>query len=121
MILIIAEKAIAGRRISAILAGEQLPEKRTDNAIHFDFKSQDKEYMVVPLSGHVVDVDFPSQYSHWIGTDLKKLTDADIEYKETQQVITGFIKKIAPEGVQRGRNTCLGRTRVDSVGIRPRS
>lgn len=97
MILIIAEKAIAGRRIAAILAGKQLPGERTGNAIHFDFEKEGKQYAVVPLSGHIVDVDFPTSYKQWLGTDLRKLVEADIKYNETENFISGLLKKIAPK------------------------
>jgi len=96
MILIIAEKAIAGRRIAAFLAGKQLPGERTGNAIHFDFEKDGKQYTVVPLSGHIVDVDFPQTYKQWLGTDLRKLVEAEIKYGETEANISGLIKKIAP-------------------------
>ncbi len=97
MILIIAEKAIAGRRIAAILAGKQLPEQRTGSAIHFDFEQQNQPHMVVPLRGHVIDVDFPLRYRHWIGTDLKRLVESEIEYKETEHAITDFLRKSAAQ------------------------
>jgi len=96
MILIIAEKAIAGRRIAAILAGKQLPGTRKGYAIRFDFELGNKKYAVVPLSGHIVDIDFPLSYKPWRGTDLKKLAIAPIDYNETEKSISGLIKEIAP-------------------------
>jgi len=96
MIVIIAEKAIAGNRIAGILAGKQVPQQSTDRAAHFDFEKHGEGYMVVPLRGHVVDVDFPAKYSYWVGTDLRLLVDSPIEYQETEETICGFLKKIAP-------------------------
>lgn len=97
MILIIAEKAIAGRRIAAILAGKQLPGTKSGYAVRFDFEKDNKKYAVIPLSGHIVDVDFPVSYKQWLGTDLKKLVIAPINYNETEKSISGLIKKVAPE------------------------
>ncbi|MCX6798675.1 MAG: DNA topoisomerase I [Candidatus Diapherotrites archaeon] len=97
MIVIIAEKAIAGARIASILAGKQLPQHTTDKAAHFDFEMQGKPCSVVPLRGHVVDVDFPLQYSHWLGTDLNALVNSPVEYKATEKVICDFLKKLGPE------------------------
>jgi len=96
MIVIIAEKAIAGNRIAAILAGKQVPQQSTDRAAHFDFEKNGSAYRVVPLRGHVVDVDFPVKYSYWVGTDLRALAESPIEYQETEETICGFLKKIAP-------------------------
>lgn len=97
MILIIAEKAIAGRRIAAILAGKQLAGERTGNALHFDFEMDGKPYSVLPLSGHIVNVEFPQSYRQWLGTDLKKLVDAPIEYVPTEESISGLIRRVAPK------------------------
>lgn len=97
MILIIAEKAIAGKRIAAILAGKPLPGTREGYAIKFDFEKDGKKYVVIPLSGHIVDVDFPLMYKQWLGTDLRKLVNAEINYNETEKSISGLIKKVAPE------------------------
>ncbi|MBN2067878.1 MAG: DNA topoisomerase I [Candidatus Diapherotrites archaeon] len=97
MIVIIAEKAIAGRRIAAILAAKPVPEERTDNAIHFDFKQDGKDYRVIPLRGHIVDVDFPLKYKYWLGTDLRKLVESEIDYKETEKTISGYLKRVAPK------------------------
>jgi len=96
MILIIAEKAIAGRRIAAILAGKNLPDSRTANALHFDFEKGKSQFTVVPLSGHIVDVDFAASMQQWLGTDLRKLVDAPVYYLETEPYISGLLKKIAP-------------------------
>ena len=97
MILIIAEKAIAGRRIAAILAGKELPGEKSGYAVRFDFEKDGRKWVVVPLSGHIVDVDFPVSYKNWLGTDLKRLVDADVNYVETEKSISGLIKKIAPQ------------------------
>ncbi len=97
MILIIAEKAIAGRRIATILAGKQLPGTNEGRATRFDFEREGKKYVIVPLSGHIVDVDFPAIYKQWLGTDLKKLVVAPIQYNETEKSISGLLKKVAPQ------------------------
>ena len=97
MILIIAEKAIAGRRIASILAGKPLPGTSDGGAYRFDFEKGKKNFTVVPLSGHIVDVEFPAIYKSWSGTDLKKLTAAKINYVETKKSISGLIKRIAPD------------------------
>lgn len=96
MILIIAEKAIAGRRIAGILAGERHSEKASAGAIYFDFEQRGQQYSVVPLRGHIVDVDFPAKYMQWLGTDLRKLAESEIEYIETEKTIAGFLRRIAP-------------------------
>jgi len=92
MQLIIAEKAIAGRRIADILSNGTAKEQR-DGALFFSFDSEGKKFMIVPLRGHIMDVDFPKHLAPWIGTDLVKLTNAEILYNGKEKQIISFIKK----------------------------
>lgn len=93
MRLIITEKLIAGRRIAEILANAQVPQTSLANAPAFEFESAGMKQVVVPLQGHIVDVDFPKQYSYWLGTDLKRLLSAKIEYVgKEKRIISALIK-----------------------------
>ena len=94
MEVIIAEKAIAGRRIASILAGKEVPAQSIDGAQTFSIS---KEQIMVPLRGHVMDVEFPPQYTQWASTDLKQLTQAPINYLPTANAILKYLKKIAPQ------------------------
>ncbi len=80
MKLIITEKSIAGQRISEILSDGTAKAAREGNAQVISFERGGEDFLVIPLRGHIVDVDFPKQYSYWLGTDLKKLVAAPIEY-----------------------------------------
>ncbi len=95
MILIIAEKAIAGRRIASLLADSAIKEHRSHNAPFFEFTKNGKEHIVVPLRGHIFNVDFPKNFAPWIGTDLKKLVNARIEYIEVEKGIIALLKEFA--------------------------
>lgn len=97
MQIIISEKAIAGASIAALLAGKKVPISTLDNAQVLEFKKDSEDYTVIPLRGHIVDVDFPPKYSHWLGTDLKQLTVAPIEYVPTERSIAQLLKKTAPK------------------------
>ena len=95
--LIIAEKSIAGRRIASILANKEVPAETFAQAQVFRFKRKDGEYVVLPLRGHIVDVDFPKNYSYWTGVDLRKLAKAEIEYVGKEKEIISGLKNIAGE------------------------
>ncbi len=97
MILVVAEKAIAGQRISSILAGRDVPVSMEKGAKFFAFERGSKQFITVPLRGHVVDIDFPSRYAYWIGTDLRTLAKADIEYKDSEKPILDFLRNIAKD------------------------
>jgi len=95
--IIIAEKAIAGRRIASILAGKDVPSTMLGKAQVFNFEDGKDKTMVIPLRGHISDVEFPKQYSYWLGTDLKKLVDADIEYIGKEAAIISALKTAAKD------------------------
>lgn len=97
LIIIVAEKAIAGQRIASILAGKNVPLSFDGSAQLARFEKGGQEFVVIPLRGHIVDVDFPKKYSYWLGTDLKDLTLAPIEYVPTEKGIVSLLKKKSPE------------------------
>ena len=53
----------------------------------------------MPLRGHISDVDFPKKYHPWIGTDLRKLTVAEIDYLEKEVAIISALKKTAKDAM----------------------
>lgn len=92
MRLIVTEKAIAGKRISDILAKTKITEKRSgDGPPAWEFNNT----VVVPLSGHVMDVGFDDKYSSWKNTDVVDLAKAKIIYKHTRADILDILKKYA--------------------------
>ncbi|VVB99858.1 DNA polymerase [uncultured archaeon] len=93
--MIVAEKAIAGRSIAAILSGNNFSQYSLNGAQAFKFKSGDDDVVVFPLSGHISDVEFPSKYSPWVGTDLRKLTDAEVIYSATAKEIVAALRSTA--------------------------
>ena len=61
MNVIIAEKAIAGRRIAEILSYGKAKEQREKGAVFIEFEREGENYVVVPLRGHIMNVDFPKR------------------------------------------------------------
>lgn len=96
-VIVVAEKSIAGKRIAEILGEGKVKTRMEDGAQLFEFEKSKKKYTVIPLRGHIVEVDFPKKYSYWIGTDLKELTKAPIEYNSSQKQISSLLKKKAKE------------------------
>ncbi|MBI4210537.1 MAG: DNA topoisomerase I [Candidatus Diapherotrites archaeon] len=93
--LVISEKAIAGKNIASLLAGKDVPQSLLNGAPVFRFSIPDADYIVVPLRGHITDVEFPKKYSYWVGTDLRKLINAEIEYVGTEKSIIAALKQSA--------------------------
>lgn len=97
MQLIITEKAIAGQRIASLLADKNVLLRKEDAAQMGAFQKDGKDFVVIPLRGHISNVDFPRQFSYWLGTDLKQLTMAPIEYVGTEKEIIALLKKKAKD------------------------
>lgn len=93
MKIIVTEKAIAGQRISEILSDGTAKSSKEDGAQIIVFERDGEEFIVIPLRGHIVDVDFPKKYSYWLGTDLRKLVNATIEYVGKEKEIINALSK----------------------------
>ncbi|NPA87063.1 MAG: DNA topoisomerase I, partial [Candidatus Diapherotrites archaeon] len=94
MILILAEKTKAGRRLAEILSGGRYKTLKSGKLTYFLFSKDGKDYMVVPLRGHVIDVDFPKEYSRWSLKGLKELTEAPVVQRVTFWDVIKFLKSI---------------------------
>ena len=97
MRLIISEKAIAGERIASFLADGDVKQIQVSGARTFQFNWDGEEIILVPLRGHISDVEFPKEYSNWMSTDFKKLASAKILYSRKEHRIIDAIKAVAPD------------------------
>ena len=94
----ISEKAIAGQNIASLLAGKSVGASIVAGAQVFRFKSPEgSDFAVLPLRGHITDVEFPKKYSYWVGTDLRKLVNAEIDYVGKEKAIISALKQVAKE------------------------
>ncbi len=91
MKLIITEKDNAARRIAEILS-EGTAEVERRNGVNI-YRWGDKR--VVGLSGHVVGLDFPDEYSNWRDVEPVELIDADITTEPTKENIVSALENLA--------------------------
>lgn len=96
MKLIISEKAIAGENIARLLADGNMSQKSVGGAKVFEFNWLGEEVRLIPLRGHISNVEFPKKYSNWIGIDVRDLISAEIIYSETENVIIQCLRDSAP-------------------------
>jgi DNA topoisomerase-1 len=89
--LIITEKENAARRIAEILS-EGTAEAERHNGVNV-YRWGDKR--VVGLSGHVVGVDFPSEYSDWRDVEPVELIDAEVVKSPTKANIVQTLEELA--------------------------
>ncbi|ADJ15988.1 DNA topoisomerase I [Halalkalicoccus jeotgali] len=91
MDLIITEKDNAARRIAAILSGESAEVERQNGVNVYRWGGK----RCIGLSGHVVAVDFPSEYSDWRDVEPVELIGAAVEKTPTQENIVRTVRLLA--------------------------
>src|SRR3989338_6616886 len=89
MQLIIAEKPIAAKRIADLLGENKQVDKNKVPCYELS------DSIVVPLKGHVLNVDFPKEYNNWQNTELEKLIDAELVYEPTHNAIVKTVSDYA--------------------------
>ncbi len=100
MILIIAEKNLAGQRIAEVLGGKTMHAQAKGMARYYSLTHQESACTVLPLRGHIVEVDFPKQYSYWKGTDLLELVKAPILYLPNDVHIAALLKDVGKQATK---------------------
>jgi len=89
--LIITEKENAARRIAEILSDGAAEAERSNGVNVYRWGGT----RVVGLSGHVVGVDFPPEYSDWRDVEPVELVDAEIRKEPTQESIVTTLRALA--------------------------
>ena len=91
--LIITEKDNAARRIAAILSDDDADVERVGDVNVYRWGRT----RCIGLSGHVVGVDFPSEYEDWRNVEPAELVSAPVEKRPTQESIVSALKQLAGE------------------------
>ncbi len=92
MWLIIAEKEKTARRIAQILFKDVKRLRRY--GVNY-YLSPSNEAYVLGLKGHIVEVDFPSEYNDWKNTPLKDLLRAKIVWRVREKSIAKLLIELA--------------------------
>jgi DNA topoisomerase-1 len=94
--LIITEKNDAAKKIAAILAEGTVTHDSYLKVDYYTFSDKEgRETSVVGLKGHVVQVDFPPEYSEWRKVEPRTLIDAPLVKTETAKSVVRTVKKLA--------------------------
>jgi DNA topoisomerase-1 len=89
--LIITEKHNAARRIADILSGGSARTEQRAGVNVYEWGGR----RCIGLSGHVVGVDFPEEYSDWRDVEPVELVDADVVTEPTQEDIVNVLQRLA--------------------------
>ncbi len=93
MKLIICEKQIAAKKIAEILSDGAFEIHKKNGVEFYSFKDK----IVVGLSGHILKVDFPDEYSSWSKINLKDLINAKIVYLPDKKEIIKLLKDLSKD------------------------
>jgi DNA topoisomerase-1 len=96
--LIITEKNDVAKKIAGILAGGAITHDSYLKVDYYAFSDKEgRDTSVVGLKGHVVQVDFPPEYSEWRKVEPRTLIDAPLVKTETAKSVVRAVKKLAAE------------------------
>ena len=94
--LIIAEKADAARRISYFLSDGGSKQKKAKGLSYIEFGEGDRT-VVIPLSGHIIEIDFPKELNDWKSVNLSTLVDSKVLKNVNNRTAYNTLKHFAPE------------------------
>ncbi|MCL5736430.1 MAG: DNA topoisomerase I [Actinobacteria bacterium] len=98
MRLIITEKNDAAKKIAGILAADGVKEGSFYKIPFYNFTDASGEASTtVGLKGHVVQVDFPPEYSEWRKVEPRALIDAPLIKTETAKSVVRVVKRLASD------------------------
>jgi DNA topoisomerase I len=96
--LIITEKNDAAKKIAAILSSNGVKEESYLRVPYYLFTDADGQPAAsVGLKGHVLQVDFPPEFSEWRKVEPKALIDAPLIKTETAKSVVRTVKKLAAD------------------------
>lgn len=95
MRLIISEKANAARKIAQFLAEGPVKEGKHRSVPYHTFTWQGEECVSVGLKGHVLNPEYPEEYSNWQKVDPKELIDARILKSVSEKGVAAAVKSLA--------------------------
>ena len=96
MQLIITEKNDVAKKIAGILASGTVKHDSYLKVDYYSFTDGDgRENTAVGLKGHVVQVDFPPEYSEWRKVEPRTLIDAPLVKTETAKSVVRTVKRLA--------------------------
>lgn len=90
-----AEKNKAAAQIASILGDGEVDKISVEGLPAYEFKWKGEEWLVMGLSGHIMNYDFPEQYNKWSEVNPGTLLGVDPEKFVTRAEYATAIKKLA--------------------------
>src|SRR3712207_8179203 len=97
MRLIISEKANAAKKIAQFLAEGSVKEGKHRSVPHHTFQWGDEECVSVGLKGHVLNPEYPEEYSNWQKVEPSNLIDAEIQKSVSAKGVRSEERRVGNE------------------------
>src|SRR5215207_2741586 len=95
MRLIISEKANAAKKIAQFLAEGPVKEGKHRSVPHHTFTWKGEESVSVGLKGHVLNPEFPEEYSNWQKVEPSDLIDAEILKAVSEKGVAEAVRSLS--------------------------
>src|ERR687886_557928 len=95
MRLIISEKANAAKKIAQFLAEGPVKEGKHRSVPHHTFEWGDEECVSVGLKGHVLNPEYPEEYSNWQKIEPSNLIDAEIQKSVSEKGVAEAVRSLS--------------------------
>src|SRR5919199_1143559 len=95
MRLIISEKANAAKKIAQFLAEGPVKEGKHRSVPHHTFEWGGEECVSVGLKGHVLNPEYPEEYSNWQKIEPSNLIDAEIQKSVSEKGVAEAVRSLS--------------------------
>jgi DNA topoisomerase I len=95
--LVVAEKFNTALRIAVVLSDGRMKRSRLEGTNVFRFDRPEGPFAVVGLRGHIVELDYPKEFSEWTLTGLPKLLETRPLKRVTETGIVAALQSIVRE------------------------
>jgi len=95
--LVLAEKFSAARRLAQILSAGKTEKVRAEGFSYFQFSKGGDDFVIFPLRGHVVEIDYPAEMHDWKETDLDVLIDLEPVRQESPASLHDTLRRLADD------------------------
>src|SRR5918994_1841481 len=95
MRLIISEKANAAKKVAQFLAEGTVKDGKHRSVLHHTFKWGGEECVSVGLKGHVLNPEYPEEYSNWQKVEPSSLIDAEIRKFVSEKGVAEAVRALS--------------------------
>jgi len=95
--LIISEKEIAAKKIAEILSDGAVKEEKVHGIPVHGFKNSEGSFKTIGLKGHILQVEFPAEYSNWFKVTPASLINAEIVKIPIEKKIMQALLEVSKE------------------------